>query len=113
MSAELTIQTALAALVAGRCFPLTAPDPVVKPYVIYSVISDVTENSLDGDSGLSLKRVQVDIYSTTYGGVKTLAATVKSSFTVAIPQSIHLSSQDLYEPDTQLYRITMDFSFWS
>lgn len=113
MTIEASIQTALGALVSGRCYPLTAPDPVIKPYIIYSVISDVPANSLDGYSGISQKRIQVDIYSTTYGGVKAMAATVKDSFTVALPQSVHLSSQELHEPDTQLYRITMDFSLWS
>lgn len=113
MTIESTIQTALAALVSGRCYPLTAPDPVTKPYIIFSVISDVQLNSLDGFSGLAEKRIQVDIYSTTYGGAKTMAATVKDSFTVALPQSVHLSSQDLHEPELQLFRISMDFSTWS
>lgn len=113
MTTESTIQTALAALVSGRCYPLVAPDPVAKPYIIYQVISDVQANSLDGFSGLSNKRVQVDIYVMGYGGVKALAASAKAAMATALPQSIHLSSQDLHEPDTQLYRITMDFSLWS
>lgn len=113
MSTELTIQTALAALVSGRCYPLNAPDPVVKPCIVYQVISDVQTNSLDGFSGLSNKRIQVDAYATAYGAVKALASSVKAAMSTALPESVHLSSQDLFENDTQLYRITMDFSDWS
>jgi hypothetical protein len=113
MTIEATIQTALGALVSGRCYPLVAPDPAVKPYIVYSLISDVQLNSLDGFSGLAEKRVQVDVYTTSYGATKATATACKSAMAIGLPQSIHLSSQDLYEPDTQLYRITMDFSLWS
>jgi len=117
MTIEATIQTALGALVSGRCYPLVAPDPVIKPYIIYSVISDVDENLLDdNDTGFSNARYQVDVYTTSYGETKALggkAGTIKAAWIAAFPQSIRLSYQELHEPDTQLYRITMDFSLWS
>jgi hypothetical protein len=112
MTIEATIQTALGALVSGRCYPLVATDPVVKPYIIYSVISDVQENGLDGFLDIANKRIQVDVYTTSYGATKTLAASCKAAM-VGVGSSIHLSSQELFESDTQLYRITMDFSLWS
>jgi hypothetical protein len=110
---EATAQTLLAALVSGRCYPLTAPDPVTKPYIIYSVISDVQENGIGGFAGISNQRMQVDAYATSYGAVKTLAASIKTAMSTAAFTNIHLSSQDLHESDTQLYRISMDFSIWS
>ena len=113
MAIEGDIQSILAALVTGRCYPMFAPDPVTKPYIVYQVISDVQESNLDGYAGISNKRIQVDVYSTTYGGSKTLASSVKTSMSNASFSNIHLSSQDLYEQDTQLYRISMDFSIWS
>ena len=119
MTIEATIQTALNPLVAGGCWALfnTAPAPQIKPYIVYSLISDVQLNSMDGYAGMAEKRFQVDVYvgkaSGAYGAVKALAASIKTAMETAIPQSLHLSSQDLYEPDTELYRITMDFSLWS
>lgn len=113
MSIEANIQALLAPLAGGRCYPLIAPDSVDKPYIIYSVISDVQLNSLDGFSGLAEKRIQADIYTTSYGVTKALATSVKDTFAINLPSSIHLSSQELFESDTQLYRISMDFSIWS
>jgi hypothetical protein len=111
MTIEATIQTALAALVSGRCYPLTAPDPVVKPYIVFSIITKVNENDLGGLSGLSNYRVQVDPYATSYGAVKVLSDSAESAMTGL--GAISLSSQELFESDTQLYRITMDFSIWA
>lgn len=113
MEIEGLIQAQIAPLTTGRCYPLTAPDPVVKPYLVFSVISDVQMNGLDGFAGLSNRRVQIDVYATSYGASKTLASAVKTSMSTAAFTNSHLSSQDLFEPDTQLYRVTMDFSIWS
>ena len=113
MTTEGLMQAQLAPLVTGRCYALVAPDPSVKPYIVYQVISDVQVNSLDGFSGLSNKRVQVDVYATSYGASKTLASSAKTAMSNAAFSNIHLSSQDLYENDTQLHRTSMDFSIWS
>jgi hypothetical protein len=117
MSLEGDIQTLLAPLVSGRCYPLNAPDPVTKPYIVYSIVSEVTENTLDGDNGMSNSRVQVDAYGTSYGQVKGLAGkagTIKAAMAGATTFSnIHLANRDLYENDTQLYHVAMDFSVWS
>jgi hypothetical protein len=111
---EGDIQTVLAALVSGRCYPMVAPDPVAKPYIVYQVISDVMENTLKGYSGCSSKRVQVDIYHNVYGGVKTLMELVRTSMSVATNiKNVHLSTQDLYEDEAHLYRISMDFLIWN
>lgn len=116
MSMELDIQTLLAPFVSGRCYPLNAPDKVATPYIVFSVISDVTENTLDGDTGMSNARVQIDTYGTGYAQVKALAGkggTIRSAMAGASFSNIHLSSRDLYENDTQLYRTSSDFSIWT
>ena len=117
MSIEATIQTALGALVGGRCYPLVAPDPVVKPYIVYGVVTDVDENLIDdNNTGLSHARYQIDVYTTSYGATKALGGkngTIKAAWIAAFPRSVRLSYRELYEADTQLYRITMDFSVWS
>ena len=110
---EGLIQAQIAPLVTGRCYPLTAPDTVTKPYLVFSVISDVQVNHLEGFAELSNRRVQIDVYATSYGASKSLAIAVKAAMSTAVFTNTHLSSQDLFEPDTKLYRVTMDFSTWS
>jgi len=113
MSIEGDIQALLAALVSGRAYPLVAPDPVAKPYTVFQVIVETPQNNLDGASGLSNRRFQIDHYATSYGAVKTLAESTKTAMAGASFKSLHLSSIDFYENDTQLYRIMMDFSVWT
>lgn len=113
MAIEGDIQVILAALVSGRAYALTAPDPVTKPFILFQVISDVQQNHLDGYAGFSNKRFQIDAYATSYGAAKTLAASTKAAMAASVIINIHLSSRDLYEPEVQLYRVSMDFSVWS
>ena len=113
MAVEGDIQTLLAALVSGRAYPLTAPDPVIKPYIIFQVISDVQQNHLEGYAGFSNRRFQIDAYATSYGAAKTMAASIKTAMAASLIINVHLSSHDLYEPEVQLYRVSMDFSVWS
>lgn len=113
MSLEGDLQAILAALVSGRCYPLMAPDNVAKPYITFQTISDIQENDLRGFAGISKRRIQVDVYTTTYGATKALAASVKSGLAASSLGSLHLTSQDLYEPEVQLYRVSMDFSMWA
>jgi hypothetical protein len=113
MAIEGTIQTALAALVTGRCYPLIAPDKVVKPYIVFQVVSNVPSVSLDGPNGTENRRVQIDLWGKSYGEVKALEVAVKAAMVSASFVNVPLSTGDLYESDTQLYRVTMDYSIWS
>lgn len=113
MAIEGTIQALLAPLAAGGCYPVvnTSPTPVT-PYLIFQVISNVPVVSLDGPSGRERRRVQIDAWADTYKTVKDLELSVKSAMAGATFVNLPLLSQDLYEPDTKLFRVTMDFSVW-
>jgi hypothetical protein len=113
MTIEATIQSVLGALVTGRCYPMIAPDKTVKPYVVYQVISNVPEVTLDGVTDTENRRVQVDIYDRSYGAVKTLELAVKAAMEAATFINIPLSSRETYETDTQLYRVSIDYSIWT
>lgn len=113
MAIEGTIQTLLAALVSGRCYPLNAPDPVAKPYITFQVISNIPSVSLDGPNGTENRRIQIDIWASTYGAAKTLENSVKAAMVAASFVNVPLSTGDLYENDTQLYRVSMDYSIWT
>lgn len=113
MAIEGTIQSVLASLVSGRCFPMVAPDGTLTPYITFQVISNVPLMELDRRNGTENRRLQVDIFDKTYGGAKTLEETVKTTMDAAAFTNIPMLSSDLYEEETQLYRVTMDYSIWS
>lgn len=113
MAIEGDIQTLLSTLVSGRCYPMNAPDKVVCPYITYQVISNVPVVDLGGRNGLENRRVQVDVFDRSYGGVKTLELAVKSAMDTATFKNVPLLFSELYEQDTKIYRVTMDYSIWT
>ena len=126
MSAELAVYTILkndapvAALVGTRIFPSLAPQNAANPLIVYQRISADRITSLDGPSGLSWARVQVDCYAETYAGAKTLSAAIRVALEgyrgtvggVRVGGISLETDRDLYEndPEPGLFRVTHDFT---
>lgn len=114
MAIEGDIQALLSPLVSGRCYPLVnTSTTLTRPYITFSVVSNVPVVSLTGPSGLERRRFQIDIWGDSYGAVKDIEARTKSTFSASSIVNVPLSSQDLYEEDTKLYRVSMDFAVWA
>ena len=115
---RLRVDSAVAAIIGSRIYPQIQPQPAVAPCVVYQVIVDTPTNTLDGSNGGDLyqTRLQVDAYATDYATAQTLAdaiTAVLGSVTELHFSSVRLSRRDLYEPDTKLHRVSLDFSIWS
>lgn len=111
MAVEGDIQALLAPLVSGRCYPLTAPVGTVRPYIIFQVISNPVLNTLEGDAGISERRIQVDVWADSYGAAKGLL----KDATAAITGAGHLrmnDNPDQYDSETEIYGASADFSVW-
>jgi len=113
LAVEGDLKTLLGTLVSGRCYPLVAPDLTPTPYIVYSVISNIPQTTLDGPTGTENRRVQFDVWGDTYGAVKALEVTVKSTMAASVIRNLPLSTMDMYESETKLYRVTMDYSIWT
>jgi len=113
LAIEYTIGTLLKTLVSNRAYPLKAPLNVVKPYITFQVVSNVPEVALDGPIGTENRRVQIDAWDDDYPGVKTLEASIKAAMIAATFVNVPLNSMDLDDPETGLYRVTMDYSIWT
>lgn len=106
--------------VNGRVYPGHLPDPPELPALVYQRIATRRPVSYDGPSGFVRARVQLDIWSKSYGEARTIAGAVRRALLgyrgpmggleVAIPDQA--SDLDLFEPDTGLYRVSMDFIIW-
>lgn len=111
MSVESDVQTLLASLVGGRCYPLVNPAKVVgTSYITYQVISgnDLLLSSTGEDMQL-----QVDIFGTTYDSVKTLAAQAKTAMLATGNFAAVLTNKfDGFEEVTQEYRVTLEFDIF-
>ncbi len=105
----------VAALVATRIYPQVAREAATDPYIVYSTVSDVPENTFDGQDGLRHARVQIDCYSHQYDEAQVVADAVEGvlkEYKSATVASVVLMRRDLYEDVTQYHRVQLDVSFW-
>lgn len=107
------LATLLESTLAGdKVYPVVAPDAPVPPYIVYFVVASNAENVMSGDSGLVNTRVQVDVYARSYGDARAIALQIDQLMAAWSVQNVSLLSQDGYEDDVKLFRVTTDFSVW-
>lgn len=100
----------VAALVGTRIYPQVRPQADPLPALVYTVVDDIPAGSLAGwTSGLSNARVQIDAYAKGYIAAETLADAVRTALATS---TLPMSRRDGYEDETQLYRVSQDFSMW-
>jgi Protein of unknown function (DUF3168) len=104
-----SVQSTIEAVV-GRCYPMTVPDRPTLPYSIYLQVSNSPEVNMANSVPIENTRIQIDVFSTTYAEVQSLADAVRVAMMGlgGIPQT----SGDIYESAVKSYRVTQDFSFW-
>lgn len=103
------------ALVGQRMYPVKAREAAADPHLVMTTVSDVTQNSLDGDtSGFHGARVQVDCYSRRYDQAKQLAKAVRNVLRaqVGASKTLVLMERDMYEDETEYHRAQVDVSVW-
>ena len=109
----LTTSTTITGTIGDRLFPVRAPQAVKMPYGVYQRISGGQQNGLSGYLTLENPRIQIDVYSTSYSQVKTLAGNIHTQMETSTGfKNTLISDSDLFEDELNVYRITMDYSCW-
>jgi len=126
MEAEEAVRTILtddanvAAQISTRMYPARLPQGVTLPAIVYQRVSAMRLNDLSGPSGFARPRVQLDLWASTYSGVKTLARVVRQALDgysgvvdgFGVADAIIDSELDLYEPGVDDYRVVQDYFVW-
>lgn len=100
--------------VGERIWPVTRANQTL-PAITYQRIAGVPQNDLDGDDGNLLNiRMQIDVWATTHDAVKALAEAVRTRMQTAAStfHAVMILDQDIYEDESRIYRVLMDFSCW-
>jgi hypothetical protein len=116
----LSGNSAVAALVGTRIYPLILPQKCPLPAVTYQRISGGKVFSCSGYSGLEGSRIQVDCWAVDVRGgargyptVKALAAAVIAAMQAATTFRVsNVNDRDLFEDAQNIYRVSIDFSVW-
>ena len=116
----LTADSTVSGLISTRVYPIKLPQSPTFPAVTYQRVSTPRVRSTTGPSGLAHPSIQIDCWAETYTGVKSLAEAAREAVDgysgtvggVAIAGIIVASENDFFEPEVEIYRVTMDITIW-
>lgn len=100
---------------AARVYPEVLPQMAVLPALTFTLIAGDDDFHLGGKSGLDMRLIQVDAWATTRLGAdrEMSAATVLMVASAAFQvNAINVTGADGYEPETQRYRASREFTLW-
>ncbi|MEI6599838.1 MAG: DUF3168 domain-containing protein [Comamonadaceae bacterium] len=111
----LSGNTALAALVGERIFPVIAQAQIAYPYLVYSEVYNAPQNSLGGWSGCDNTRLQIDCWSKSYSNAHAVATLVRAAMASATTfKGVCINTLDgPVEGGLDLYHVIVEFSLWS
>jgi len=113
MAFEGDIQGFLAPTVGGRCFPIVNPSTsIVYPYATFQVISKIPNADLEGVTGLTFCRLQIDAFAKSYGGAKAVAESIKAAMAAETINGLLVFSFDQYESEVDNYRVILEYELW-
>jgi hypothetical protein len=111
MSIEQTIFSTLSPVCAGRVYPDIGAQSERNQHIVYTLVFESGIDHLSGDPGLRNSRYQFDCWSDTKSGAVALAESARAALRNLTSVFIGRNPSD-YDPETKLYRESMDFSIW-
>lgn len=117
--------SAIAAAVTTRVYPVKMPQGITQASLVYNLISEVGDVHNAGPDGLCQARIQVDAYATSADAAMALALAVKgrlfgyrgtmgSGGSAVEVQGVFLggSSRTEFDDAAGLHRVSRDFVVW-
>lgn len=125
LRAFLLADPQISAMVGGvRVHHLTLPQGQREPSIVYQRITGLGDHHMQGPSGLTRPRFQIDAYAQTPDDATRLADLVKArldgyrgpmtagSETVAVQGVFFDAERDGFDAGTGLYRVSRDYLMW-
>jgi len=118
--AHLKAHAGLSALIGTRIYPLVLPQNPTLPAITYQKISRVGERAMSSPTPrVARARFQISCWGTSYASVKDVAEQVKAALQdysglmggsggVQVLDVNVANEQDIYEPDTGIYHLSVD-----
>lgn len=110
---ELSGDAGLTALVSTRIYPAWLPQDTTMPAVSFSKISERVQNTIDGEVALRNHMYQFDVWADTYSEAHSIATALIAAMAAAsLFKSYRLGQTELYEPEIDIHRVSVDYSLW-
>ncbi|MCG3133806.1 MAG: hypothetical protein HMLKMBBP_01071 [Planctomycetes bacterium] len=110
----------VAALAADRVYTEVLPQAAAVPAVVFTEVSGEDDVALDGPTGASARRVQVDSWGRTRADATALGLAVRAALAGHVGAAAGLVVQGCFlvaerwdfDAETSLYRTSQDFDVW-
>lgn len=123
LATHLANDSGISAIVGTRIYAGLRPQKSPLPSIVYSRVSGVRIESLQGSSGLARPRFQIDCCGKSYPAVKNLAEAIRLSLEgfrgtmgggggVVVQCVRYLGDIDFYSDDEEIFRVALDFEIW-
>lgn len=106
----------LSALVGTRIGPNILPQSTTYPAISYRRVSAERASAMGADPGNVRARFQVDVFAETYASARAVAEQVRQALQrwtnnsgTVIQGTYYLNEVDLYEDETQIHHLALDF----
>ena len=117
----LTSDAGVAALAAERVYTEVLPQGPAVPAVVFTEVAGDDDLALDGPTGTSTRRVQVDSWARTRAEATALGLAVKTALAGHVGAAAGLEAQGTFllaerwdfDAETSLYRTSQDFEVWT
>lgn len=102
--------------VSTRVFPSVVPQGQEFPAIVYQRDATRYLQTFDGHNSLTESSFQIDCYAATVAEAETLAGAVKTAmlaYSTAPVMQVRIDNWlSLFEPETELHRVLLQFTVW-
>jgi len=113
LRAALIAASAVTALVGQRIAAGVLPQGELRPYVTYSLVAGERIPSMTDSGVMRHARMQLNCWSPSYSVAKQIALAVQTAIeTSALFEVVFIGDQDLYDAETDLFYVVLDYSVW-
>jgi hypothetical protein len=117
----LTGDAGVAARAADRVYTEVLPQAPTVPAVVFTEVAGEDDVALDGRTGASSRRVQIDSWAKTRAEATALGLAVKSALAdhvgaaagLSVDGAFLLTERWDFDAETSLYRTSQDFEVWT
>ncbi|MCE9635075.1 MAG: DUF3168 domain-containing protein [Planctomycetes bacterium] len=117
----LTADARVAALAADRVYTEVLPQAGTVPAIVFTEVSGDEDYALDGPTGTSARRVQVDSWAKARADATALGLAVKAALSGHTGAAAGLDVQGVFlvaerwdfDAESALYRTSQDFDVWT
>lgn len=103
----------LVALVGENIAAVVAPEGCQPPYLVYQLIAGQRTASMSQPGARVNKRMQLTCFSRSYGQAKAIAQAAQDAVEASpLFAAVFQGDQDLYDPETKLRYVALDYSLW-